>query len=438
MIYGLKLGIKLRRLAILASSLALTLFIGNTLQSEVGDKSYAEIYPPVICPVVGSGTNSQVSLNSSSKLVRPLYKKRVSLNPAKTTRLLISNNSVLVDGQGVNALTWISKAGVWAGGLTCLSPQASQYLVGSSADVASKSKLVLANSGLSASTVDVIVYSENTSFDKQVSVPANQTVSIPIVTLAPGSKTIALKVTPKAGRVAAYLVDERGKGLTALGGDLVNSQAELSKTLYIPAIAHTLALQKTHVLRVLNPNSVKTNFTVELLSNNGRYVPVGFDYRSINGDRVLDIPFDFDAKTSVFGMKITSDLPIAAAVYSRVRSANKADFVWSTPVPAAEVGTWAITGLDPLFVATGSEIDISLRILMPKRKQIDKNLSGTDFLTYKIPQGALGIQIRTIGDDNAAALIVSSQSGTGYLPLLNGSILSRSTVPTANIGVLNP
>jgi hypothetical protein len=75
---------------------------------------------------------------------------------------------------------------------------------------------------------------------------------------------------------------------------------------------------------------------------------------------------------------------------------------------------------------------------MPKRKQIEKNISGNDFATYRIPQGALAIEIRSIGEDNAAALIVSSQSGTGFLPLLNGSMLSRSTVPTANIGVLNP
>lgn len=429
---------KIRRLSILIATLTATLLIGNTLQSEVGDKSYAEIYPPVICPVVGSNTNSQISLNSSSKLVRPLFNKRITLAPAKTTRILTNTNSILVDGEGVNALTWISKAGIWAGGVTCLSPQATQYLVGASADVASKSKLILANSGLSASIVDVIIYSENASFDKEISVPANQTIAVSLVTLAPGSKSIALKVSPRAGRVSAYLMDERGKGLTALGGDMVNSQSGLAKNIYIPAIAHTLALQKTHILRVLNPNSVKTNISVEILSNNGRYVPVGLDYRSINGDRVVDIPFDFDAKSSVFGMKITSDLPIAASVYSRVRSGNKADFLWSTPVAPGQSGTWAITGLDPLFVATGSEIDMELRILMPKRKVIAKQISGTDFATYKVPSGALGIQILSAGSDNTAALIVSSQSGTGYLPLLNGSILARSTVPTANIGVLNP
>lgn len=430
--------LKLRKLAILASTLVLVLLASNALKSGVGDKNYAEIYPPVICPVIGSGTNSQISLNSSSKMVRQLYKKRISLKPAKTTRLLTNTNSILVDGQGVNALTWVSKAGVWAGGLTCLSPQVSQYLVGAGADVASKSKLILANSGLSASTVDVMIYSESNSFEKQVAVPANRTISIPLVTLAPGAKTIAMKVTPKAGRVAAYLVDERGKGLTALGGDVVNSQAELAKTLYIPAVAHTVSLQKSHVLRILNPNGAKTNITVELLSNNGRYIPVGFDYRSVNADRVVDLNFDFDSKTPIFGMKITSDLPIAASTFSRVRPGNKADFVWSTPVPAGATGTWAVTGLDPTLAATGAEIELSLRILMPKRKSIEKTLTGTDFLTYRLPVGALGIQIRSSGQDNAAALIVTSQSGTGYLPLLNGSILARSTVPTANIGVLNP
>lgn len=429
---------KLRKLMILILTLTLVIALGNTLQSGVADKTYAENYPPVICPVVGSGTNSQISLNSSTKLVRPLFKKRITLKPAKTTRLLTNTNSIMVDGQGVNPLTWISKAGVWAGGVTCLAPQAIQYLVGASGDVASKSKLVLANSGLSASTVDVTIFSENTSFEKPIAVPANRTISIPLVNLAPGSKTIALKVAPKAGRVAAYLVDERGKGLTSLGGDLVNSQAELAKNLYIPAIAHTLSLQKNHTLRVLNPNPAKTNITVELLTNNGRYIPVGLDYRGINGDRVVDIPFDFDSKASVFAIKVTSDLPIAASVYSRVRSTNKSDFIWSTPVPTGERGIWAITGLDPLFVVAGSEIDMSLRVYLPKRKRVDKNLVGSDLITYRVPQGALAIEIRSSGDDNSAALIVNSQSGTGYLPLLNGSVLSRSTVPTANIGVLNP
>ena len=75
---------------------------------------------------------------------------------------------------------------------------------------------------------------------------------------------------------------------------------------------------------------------------------------------------------------------------------------------------------------------------MPNKKVISKRIAGTDYLTYKLPNGAIGIRIERISADTAAALLVSSQSGIGYLPVVNGSTLTRSTVPTANIGVLNP
>jgi hypothetical protein len=65
-------------------------------------------------------------------------------------------------------------------------------------------------------------------------------------------------------------------------------------------------------------------------------------------------------------------------------------------------------------------------------------VSGGDLLTSQLTKGALGIRISKTSGDVAASLIVYSQSGVGFLPLVNGSELTRSTVPTANIGVLNP
>ena len=59
-------------------------------------------------------------------------------------------------------------------------------------------------------------------------------------------------------------------------------------------------------------------------------------------------------------------------------------------------------------------------------------------LSASLDTGALGLNIQSLSADSAAALLVYSQSGAGYLPLINGSVLTRSTVPTANIGVLNP
>lgn len=430
---------KIRRLIILLISFALLMTVSNLAQIGGRNNLYSSNYPAVVCPDIGGNSSVQISLTNSSKLIRSLSRASVNMVPAKSTRITSNSGSVLVDGNGINSLAWISKTNIWAGGVTCLAPQGEQYFVGGSADVSSKSQVVLVNSGLSSSTVDLTIFTDgNNSFKKAVTVKKNQTATLSVVSLAPGAKSIAMLVTPRTGRVSAYFVDERGKGLTTLGGDLVNSQNNLAKTLYIPAIPHTLKLEKTHLLRVLNPNMTGANISVELISTDGRYVPVGMDNRAINSDRVVDIPFDVDTKISAFGLKITSDQPIAASVYSRVQGTGKADFVWSSAVPEAITGTWAITGLDPTFVVIGGKIDVNLTAIMPGGKNIGKSISGSDIGAWKIPSGALGLQINSIGKDNSAALLVNSQSGSGYFPLLNGSVLTRSTVPTANIGVLNP
>ena len=217
------------------------------------------------------------------------------------------------------------------------------------------------------------------------------------------------------------------------GGDIVNSQSSLNKNLWIPGIAHS-STNKSHVLRVLNPGAAATLITVEVRSKDGRYIPVGLDNRKVAGGKVADITFDFEGKRSSFGVRITSGQVIAASVFSRVG----ADFVWSSASTPGVTGTWAVTGLDPSMQFIGNEIEAEIKVLMPRKKIITKRLVGTDYLTYKLPSGAIGVRIDRISRDSAAALLVTSQSGIGYLPLVNGSKLTRSTVPTANIGVLNP
>lgn len=429
---------KLRRLLILLSTFLLVVLVGNLIQYRGQSNVYSVNYPPVSCPNAGAGTTLQVSLTNSKELVRSLPGKSTKFLPAKSTRISSDTKSLVVDGEGVNSLAWISKSGVWAGGVTCLSPQTEQYFVGASGDVSSKSNLILVNSGLNNSIVELTVFTEATTFKKTVLVNKNRSATVSMVSLAPGSKSLGLRVVPKTGRVSAFLVDERGKGLKTLGGDLVNSQIGLSKTLLIPAIAHSANLSKTHILRILNPNLANANISVEVISSDGRYVPIGLDSKIATAERAVDISFDLNFSGSVFGLKLSADQPIAAAVYSKVQSKGKSDFVWSTSVKPGVVGTWAITGLDPLLVVTGDSIKISAKVILPGGKNVTKTLTGSDITAYRIPSGALGLQILSISSDCAAALLVNSQSGTGYFPLINGSVLTRSTVPTANIGVLNP
>jgi hypothetical protein len=221
--------------------------------------------------------------------------------------------------------------------------------------------------------------------------------------------------------------------LQSLGGDVINSQSALSKVLLIPGIAHTKT-NKSHLLRILNPGIASTVVTVEVLSQDGRYIPVGLDGKKVSAGKVADIVFDFDSKQSSFGLRITSDQPIAASAYSRIGK----DFVWSSAVAPNAVGTWAITGLDPTMQFIGGEIKVKLTALLPGKKKVSATVTGTDYVAYKVPKNSIGIRIDDISKGTASSLLVTSQSGIGYMPLTNGSTLTRSTVPTANIGVLNP
>ena len=423
---------KFRRLIYLIALLAIATLVGNLLQADGDARKYSENYPELVCPNIG-GAQTQVSLTSSKKLVRFLPAKNYKYVPAKTNRLLTNSSSVIIDGAGTSSMAWISKSGIWAGGVNCLAPQEQQFFVGATADVSSKAKLVVVNAGLSSSIVDVITFSESGSFKKTITVGKNQVFSLNVVSLAPGAKSVAMQVIPRTGRVTSYLVDERGRGLKVLGGDIVNSQSGLNKNLWIPGIAHN-SNNKSHILRILNPGAASTMITVEVLSKDGRYIPVGLDNRKISGGKVADISFDFDGKQTSFGIRITSDQPIAASVFSRIGS----DFLWSSASISGVTGTWAITGLDPVMQFVGTEIEAEITVLMPRKQQISKRIVGTDYATYKLPSGAIGVRIDNISSDTAAALLVTSKSGIGYLPLVNGSQLTRSTVPTANIGVLNP
>jgi hypothetical protein len=423
---------KLRRLIYLVTIFAIASLIGNLLQADGDSRKFSENYPELVCPNIG-GAQTQVSLNTSKRLIRLLPAKSYKFKPAKTKRLLTNQSSVIVDGQGISSMAWISKSGIWAGGVNCLAPQEVQFFVGGTADVSSKGKLVLINAGLSQAIVDVLTYSDSGVLKKTINISKNRVATLNLVALAPGSKSVAMQVLAKTGRVTSYLVDERGRGLSALGGDIVNSQSRPEKVLLIPGIANSQN-NKSHLLRILNSSPASSVITVEVLSKDGRYIPVGLDNRKIAAGKVADISFNFDSKLPSFGLRISSDQPVTASVYSRIGK----DFVWSSAVTPEATGTWAITGLDPVLQLVGSEIKVEVTTLLPGNKQITKEIVATDYATYKVPLGALGLRIDRISSNTAAALIVTSQSGIGYLPLVNGSVLTRSTVPTANIGVLNP
>jgi hypothetical protein len=325
----------------------------------------------------------------------------------------------------------------------CSGPASSQWFVGASADITTKGRLIVVNSGLSDAVVDVNVFTENGKQPlRTLDVPSKNYLVIPVDSLAPGDKTLTVNVLPRSGRINSFMIDEQGKGLRALGGDLINPINAPSKTLVIPAIPNQKkkgqSAASTNVIRVLTPGEVDASITVELLSADGVFIPVGLNSRTVTAGLVTEFNFSPSISSPVFALKITSTEPVVATVESSVAVGGRRDFTWSTPAPELSAFTMAVTGLAPLIAFTGAEINVALDVTLVNGKVVRKAIKGADIATWKVPATARSFTITKVGEQTYAGALVTSVNGYGYFPIAPGSVLTRVEVPDSNIRILNP
>lgn len=429
-----------RPLLIIAAVIA-TLTFGNLTSVSVTQSDVSENYPPVVCPATPAGESSAISVPSTQTGSRILGKKTVIFKPTRTLRLMQSSSPTILDTKNMTSPVWQIKKGVWAGATICSAPSISQWFVGGAADVTSKGKLILINSGLSEAIIDVEIWSESgIRPPKVVTLKANSFVVQTLDSLDPGAKRIALHIAPRSGRVNAFLVDERGRGLKSLGGEMVNASPDPSKLVVIPAIPHMKRSGKAlgHTLRVIAPGDVDARISVELVSTKGSFIPFGFDDRVVKAGIVTEIPLNPQLVPSTFALKITSDRPIVASVYSSTYAQAKSDFVWSTSTAEMTEYSLAVSGLAPTLVFAGEKISISLSILYTNKKEKKFTVTGEGIATFKVPENARTINFTKVSNKTVGGSLISTQSGFGYLPLIPGSELTRVLLPSANIRVLNP
>jgi len=239
------------------------------------------------------------------------------------------------------------------------------------------------------------------------------------------------------------MIDEQGKGLRALGGDLINPISAPSKVLMIPAVPNQKKKQgqnpaSKHVLRILTPGEVDASVSVELISADGVFIPVGLNSRSISAGQVTEFSFSPKISSKVFAMKITATEPVVAAIESSVVSGGKKDFTWSTPAPELSPFTMAVTGLAPLIAFAGDEINVAIDVTLANGKVLRKTIKGTDIARWSVPAEARSFTITKVGKQTYAGALVTSVNGYGYFPIAPGSVLTRIEAPESNIRILNP
>ena len=434
----------MKRSIVALLALALSFTLATLLTVTTKSSVFSETYPEVVCPPTLNGLSSQISIASGKTAYQPLATKSTKTIPFKVLRYPVIKDSLVISALGTTPVIWQSRSGSWAGGALCTGPISSQWFVGGSSDVRTRGSIVVINSGLSAAIIDLHVYSEN---GKQplvsINVAAKSLEIVSLDSLATGDKSLTVQVVPRSGRINAFMIDELGAGLKALGGDFVNPVNSTAKTLVIPAIPNQILKngQKpsaAHILRILAPADVDANFTLELLSENGNFVPVGFNSRSIKAGVVTELVLSPKIIASSFAVRITSDEPIVAAISSKFITNGRRDFVWSTPTSALTPMKMAVTGLSPIIAFTADSIAVKIEVALVNGKRSIVTIKGSDVATWRVPKSALSITIIEASRETYAGALVASIHGYGYLPITPGSLLTKVEIPQSNIRILNP
>ena len=416
--------------------------ISSILSVTVTSKDFSESYPVVVCPPTLDGLGSQISLSSKKTPFQKLENRTTKTAPVKVLRLPVIKDSLILTSEGVTPVIWQSRSGSWAGGALCMGPASSQWFVGGAADVTTRGRLIVVNSGLSDAVVDVESFTENGKQPlRTINVSSKNFIVISIDSLAPGDKILTVHVVPRSGRINAFMIDEQVKGLKALGGDLVNPAVAASTSVVIPAIPNQNSKNSPavpHTLRVLTPGDVDASITVEVMSGDGVFVPVGLSSRSVSAGVVTEFQLAPNITSKVMAIRISATEPVVAAVKSTVLVTGRKDFVWSTAAPALIPMTMAVTGLNPLITFVGETIDVSLDVTAANGKVVRQSVKGADIANWSVPDNARSITIVKVGSGTFAGALVSSVNGYGYFPIASGSLLTKIEVPDSNIRVLNP
>jgi hypothetical protein len=245
-----------------------------------------------------------------------------------------------------------------------------------------------------------------------------------------------IRVLSRAGRLNSFVVDERGKGLRTLGGDLVSPGVAPSKEIFIPAVPLQPKVRNApeQQLRMLAPGDADANVSVEIVSGDGRFTPVGFDDIIVKKGQVMNFPISPSVSSSVYGIRIKSDEPVVAGVFANVGR----DFVWSSSVPALTPFAIAMTGMSPLLVFMGDSINVEIEFSITGGKKVRKSVQGSDIAFWRVPGNARNLSFIRVSKNTYASALQGSVNGFGSIPLVAGSVLTKSVIPTANIRVLNP
>ena len=439
---------KFKELNFRVIALILALFVLATATYFAPEKSdqvkLTSTYPATVCPAIGNKVSSIAALTNSKVNRRLVDGRSKILKPGKSSVIALSKDAVLVEGNAGTAITFANNG--WKSVVPCSVSNGTQWFVGGSGALTSKSYLYIVNSGFSQSLVDLEVFTPNGALEpKSVSIPQNSTKKLSVDSLVPGEDVIVIGVKTQSGRVSSYLFDERKKGLRSLGADFIAPIGSSSKKVTISAISGftgklvTQSNSVSHAMRVLVPGKIDANVSVTINSNDGNFIPVGLAELKVKSQRVLNIPLTFAPTNQAFSIIIDSDQPLLASVLSTFNYGKSSEIAWATA--ADDLAKWSVnlTGSRPTLTFSGKKINVSISATGINGKKITKTITGSNFATWRPPVGLNRLQITANKKGISGGVIFLPDAGgigSSYIPMNNGANLETASEPIADASVI--
>ncbi len=317
-------------------------------------------------------------------------------------------------------------------GASCQAPSTDLWLIGGDTSTGRETLLLLTNPSNAAATVSVTAVGLGgaTASSSGVSVAAASSQIVPISSILPETKSIAVHVVSHGSAVAAWLQQRTLRGLSYAGADFVSPSAGLSTTLQVPGImirgskdGNALAAANPDyfdlipTLRVYNPSSTTVNFVAQIFGADSK--TFGTVIRdSVPGNSVSDFTITGlqDGDYSAF---VKADSAISASV--RLPRTNKShnpatDFAW---LPAAQnlSGANAITvpatGVSKLSITNSATSAVSVSV-----NGSTISIAAQSTVTVAVP-AAKTILIDSGSAAIGATLVVDVSGSVAALPVVN-------------------
>jgi Family of unknown function (DUF5719) len=428
------------------ASIALLLFIiaahvAHLLPQTSQITEVTQSYPATACPGPIGDAKATALLPNKNVGVRDVARAKAELWENNQGSYSITRGAILVAGNPSNTITLQSRAGKWTSAATCTISDSVVWFVGGTADVTSQSKIVLVNSGLSDAVVDITSFSENgESQPLPATIKASSDKTIRIDSLDPGASHTVIQVKTRSGRVTAYLLDERVKGLNNVGADFVAPVSQPSREVIISGLPVSFGngSKVNHRLRLLTTGKVDATASVEVLSPTGVFIPVGFGGVSLSPSEVKEVSLsDVDLGKKTFALKIVSTEPIVAGVFTEVKKGSISDFMWSSGSQPFGKVSFNLYGLEPRFTFVGERVQVVISWRTNSGKTDSKVLVGEEIVSWKVPPN---LRLVTISNRSGAvaSLTWMSNDGVTHLPLNPSTNLESATKPLADVTVIQP